>query len=180
MPTKTQRLFLDRPRSEDADGLHQICSDPRVWSHFPSLRHGDIEQTQVMVSRFISAWDRAELGPWVVKNPSDQSIIGYGGCSIKDDIFWNLGYRFAFDAQGQGFATELSREAVRQAKLSRPELPLVAYVLEHNVASARVAEKVGLALLHRGIDAGNPDSKAIRLVYADRALTEELLAHIML
>ena len=105
MPTKTQRLFLDRPRSEDADGLHQICSDPRVWSHFPSLRHGDIEQTQVMVSRFISAWHRAELGPWVVKNPSDQSIIGYGGCSIKDDIFWNLGYRFAFDAQGQGFAT---------------------------------------------------------------------------
>ncbi|ALO66827.1 hypothetical protein AS189_10355 [Arthrobacter alpinus] len=75
-----------------------------------------MEQTQVIVSQFIAVWDRDdvwdrdELGPWVVKNPSDQSIIGYGGSSAKQDIFWNLGYRFVFDAQGQGqgFATELA------------------------------------------------------------------------
>ncbi len=179
MLTETKRLFLDRPRNEDSNGLHQICSDPRVWSHFPSLRHAEVEQTRVMLSRFIAAWGRDGLGPWVVKNPGDHSIIGYGGCSIKENTFWNLGYRFAAEAQGQGFATELSIAAMKQAKLSRPELPLVAYLLEHNVASARVAEKVGLTLVHRGSDAGNPDPNAIRLVYADRALTLEELAVIM-
>ena len=180
MLTETKRLFLDRPRTEDADGLHQICSDPRVWRHFPSLRHADLEQTQMMLDQFIAVWDRDGLGPWVVKNPSDQRIIGYGGCSAKQDMFWNLGYRFAFDTQGQGFATELAREAIMAAKLRRAELPIVAYLLEHNAASARVAEKVGLTLSHRGIDAGNPDPAAIRLVYADRELTVEELAHIML
>lgn len=178
MISETKRLFLDRPTIEDAAGLHLICSDPRVWTHFPSLRHTEIEQTHVMLDRWIAAWDRDGLGTWVVRNPASQTIIGYGGCSIKQDTFWNLGYRFAFDAQGQGFATELSLEAVRQAKTSRPGLPIVAYLLEHNVASARVAEKVGLSLVHRGIDAGNPDPNAIRLVYADRQPSAEELSEI--
>lgn len=179
MITETKRLLMDRPTTEDAAGLHLICSDPRVWTHFPSLRHIEIEQTRVMLDRWIAAWDRDGLGTWVVRNPASQTIIGYGGCSTKQDACWNLGYRFAFDAQGQGFATELSLEAVRQAKVNRPGLPIVAYLLEHNVASARVAEKVGLSLVHQGSDAGNPDPNAIRLVYADRPLCADELSEIM-
>lgn len=179
MITETKRLLLDRPTLEDAAGLHLICSDPRVWTHFPSLRHAEIEQTRVMLDRWIASWDRDELGTWVVRQPGSQVIIGYGGCSVKQDSFWNLGYRFAYSAQGQGFATELSFEAVRQAKMSRPGLPIVAYLLEHNLASARVAEKVGLSLVHRGIDAGNPDPNAIRLAYADRQLTTEESSKVM-
>jgi hypothetical protein len=38
-------------------------------------------------------------------------------------------------------------------------------------ARARVAEKPGLALQHRGPDSGNPDPHAVRLVDADRPLT---------
>ncbi|ALV47886.1 GCN5 family acetyltransferase (plasmid) [Arthrobacter alpinus] len=179
MITETKRLLLDRPTSKDVADLHLICSDPRVWAHFPSLRHTDIEQTRVMLDRWILSWDRDGLGTWMVRQPGSQTILGYGGCSIKQDIFWNLGYRFAYDSQGQGFATELSLEAVRQAKASRPDLPIVAYLLEHNLVSARVAEKVGLALVHQGIDAGNPDPTAIRLVYADRQLGAEELSEVM-
>lgn len=132
-----------------------------------------------MLDRWIAAWDRDGLGTWVVRNPVSQTIIGYGGCSTKQDTFWNLGYRLAFDAQGQGFATELSLEAVKQANTSRPGLPVVAYLLEHNLASARVAEKVGLSLVHRGIDAGNPDPNAIRLAYSDRQLSAEETSKVM-
>lgn len=175
----TKRLFLDRPTTEDAAGLHVICSDPRVWTHFPSLRHSEIEQTRQMLDRWIASWERDELGTWILRIPGSQTIVGYGGCSIKQGAFWNLGYRFAFDAQGQGYATELSFEAVRQAKMTLPGLHIVAYLLEHNIASARVAEKVGLSLAHRGIDAGNPDPNAIRLVYADRRLSPEELSETM-
>ncbi|MHA7306011.1 GNAT family N-acetyltransferase [Arthrobacter sp. TMN-49] len=179
MITETNRLLLDRPTGEDAAGLYAICSDPRVWTHFPSLRHTAIEQTRAMLDGWISSWDQDGMGPWVVRDPSTQTIIGYGGCSISRGSFWNLGYRFAFDAQGQGFATELSREALSQAKRNRPSLPIVAYLLEHNTASARVAEKVGLTLVHSGPDAGNPDRQAIRRVYADRALTQGELVAVM-
>ncbi|MBY4236732.1 hypothetical protein HQO43_07155 [Rhodococcus fascians] len=47
----------------------------------------------------------------------------------------------------------------------------MAYLLEHNLSSARVAERAGLKLVSRGPDIGNPDPEAIRLVYADRPLT---------
>ena len=53
---------------------------------------------------------------------------------------------------------------------------MVAYLLEHNTASAAVARRVGLELRHRAPDAGNPDPAAIRLVLADRPLDEEQLA----
>ncbi len=95
------------------------------------------------------------------------------------DTFWNLGYRFAADQHGHGYATELASEAIRQAALLRPDLPVTAYLLEHNAASAQVAHKLGLALVHRGPDVGNPDSSAVRLIYADRSLTDKQVAAIL-
>ncbi len=68
---------------------------------------------------------------------------------------------------------------MNHAQRSRPEIPVVAYLLEHNTASARVAEKIGLTLAHRGIDTGNPDPDAIRLVYADRKLSCDELSLII-
>lgn len=179
MITETQRLLVDRPTKEDLAELHLISSDPRVWAHFPSLRHTDSRQTRAMLERWITAWKRDGLGPWIVRSAADQTMAGYGGCSVVRESFWNLGYRFASEAQGQGFATEVSLEALKQANSNRPDLPVVASLLEHNKASARVAQKVGLVLQHRGLDAGNPDQTAIRLIYADRELTAECLSAIV-
>jgi RimJ/RimL family protein N-acetyltransferase len=53
---------------------------------------------------------------------------------------------------------------------------VIAYLVEHNRGSARVAEKLGLELVHRAPDVGNPDPAVMRLVYADRPLTSEQLA----
>lgn len=179
MITETKRLLLARPTSEDLTGLHAISSDPRVWAHFPSLRHTDWRQTETMLEQWINAWTRDGLGTWIVRSPGDRTIAGYGGCSIVRESFWNLGYRFAFEAQGQGYATEVSFEALRQANSNRPDLAVVASLLEHNAASARVAQKVGLVLQHRGPDVGNPDPKAMRLIYADRQLNADHLSAIV-
>ncbi len=92
---------------------------------------------------------------------------------------WNLGYRIAADEQGLGYATEVSRAAIARARSVRPNMPIVAYLLEHNTASAHVAEKIGLSLIHRAPDAGNPDPDAVRLVYADRPLTAAELSTVL-
>ena len=174
--TTTTRLSLDRPQPSDLDELFAIYSDPQVWRHFPSLRHTEPERTAAMPHRWIDEWERDGLGMWMVRLPGDPALLGHGGCTIRQDSFWNLGYRFAPAAQGHGYATEVATEAVSAAQLHRPELPVVAYLLENNAASANVAVKVGLALQHRAPDAGNPDPQAIRLVYADRQLTADQLS----
>lgn len=58
----------------------------------------------------------------------------------------------------------MGRTAIDAAHEVAPERPVLAYILEHNHASRRTAEKLGLRLVWRGPDAGSPDPEAVRLV----------------
>lgn len=173
---RTERLDLRPPEIADVPELFAILGDPRVWAHFPSLRHRSETETATSVQRWIDGWATSGLDTWVVRLRDDAAVIGYGGCSVLGGRVWNLGYRFAAEAQGHGFATEVAEAAIAQALALRPELPVIAYLLEHNTASANVARKVGLELVHRAPDRGNPDPSAVRLVFASRHLTPEELA----
>ena len=43
--TFTEHLRLSRPVASDLDAVFAIQNDPRVWTHYPSLRHTDPAQT---------------------------------------------------------------------------------------------------------------------------------------
>lgn len=166
---------LDPPMAADVEAMHAIYHDPRVWTHLPSGRHTELDTTASMVTSWIEAWERDGLAAWIVRDARSGDVQGHVGCSLKRGAFWNLGYRLAVEAQGRGIARRVSAVAVRRAQLVDPDLPVVASLLEHNRASARVAESCGLTLRYRAPDAGNPDPDAIRLVYADRVLSDAQL-----
>lgn len=159
------------PVEQDVADLFSIYSDPRVWRHYPSLRHTDPDTTARAIARWAAGWAAHGLDTWVVREAGSGQVVGYGGCSLADG-YWNLGYRFAPEVQGRGYATEVGISGIERARAMRPDLPVVAYLLENNPGSARVAQRCGLTLQHRGPDAGNPDPDAVRLVYADRGLTD--------
>lgn len=163
-------LRLDIPTLADVDEVHAIFSDPRLWTHLPSGRHTDRSMTVAMVRRWMDGWERDGLSTWVVRDSETGAVLGGVGCAVRDGAFWNVGYRLAAAAQGRGIATRVSAHAIARARELRPDLPIVANLLEHNAASAHVAEKLGLTLQQRAPDAGNPDPEAIRVVYSDRAL----------
>ncbi|GED06752.1 hypothetical protein AUR04nite_22840 [Glutamicibacter uratoxydans] len=166
------------PSSADLEELFALCSDERLWAHRPSSRHQSPEQTKTMMDAWCNSWDECGLGTWVIRAREGEKLIGYGGCSLIGGSYWNLGYRFAVASQGQGFATEIARAAVERAREKLPAVPVAASILEHNPASSAVAQKLGFTLAYRGLDEGNPDPKAIRLIYADRALSFEQIAQI--
>ena len=176
----TSRTTLHRPTPDDVPAMFEICSDPRVWTHYPSLRHTAPERTALSLRRWISGWETHGLGTWVVRSREDATVLGYCGCSMlgagmEHGAVWNLGYRFAVAAQGRGLATEVSRRAIERARAAAGERPIIAYLVEHNTASAAVATKLGLTLVDRAPDTGNPDPGAVRLVYADRQLSVDEL-----
>ncbi len=165
----TDRLVLDHVHESDVDQWHRIHADPRVWTHFPSGRHTSPETTAQFVETSIVDWRVAGLGYWSIREETGGPIIGCGGCRMVSDLDrWNLYYRFAPECQGQGYASELARIAIAAANDVDQARPVVAYMLEHNTASWRVAERIGLTRIWTGPDDGNPDPDAVRFVYADR------------
>lgn len=171
---RTERLALRTVGASDTDLIYSLTSDPRVWTHFPSGVHTSREQTAAWVARQATAWEHEGLGYWAARM-HDGSFVGIGGCSVKGEAAWNIYYRLMPEAQGKGLASELVRAAMRAARTVRPELPIAALLLEHNLASKAVADRAGLDLIWRGPDVGNPNPDAIRLVYADRKLTPDVL-----
>lgn len=172
----TARLDLAEVTEADLDDLHALSADPRVWEHFPSGRHRDRDATARQLVTFRTSWDELGLGYWTARLRQTGEFVGVGGCALRRGAAWNVYYRIRPEAQGHGYASELVGAAQTVARDVRPDLPIVAFLLEHNVASRRTAERAGLQLAWRGPDVGSPDPDAVRLVYADRPLTEKQTA----
>lgn len=167
----TQRLTASIPTVNDLDSLFEICSDARLWHHRPSSRHTSMSQTDAMLQRWIDSWGTHQLGTWIIRTHDSPQVIGYGGCTVVAENYWNLGYRFKAETHGQGYATEIAQAALAEARKVKPDIPVIASILEHNSASGAVAQKIGMELAYRGLDQGNPDPSAVRLIYADRVLS---------
>jgi RimJ/RimL family protein N-acetyltransferase len=175
----TSRLRLDAVVPADLDDLHALMADPGTWAHLPSGRYTSPEQTMAGIEHSVGHWARGGLGYWLARLRSDRSVVGTGGCAVRTGTtWWNLYYRFTPSAWGRGFAAELVTAALDCAHAVAPDRPVVACLLEHNVESRGRAERSGLSLVWRGPDAGNPDPAAVRLVYADRPLDDELLGRV--
>ena len=184
----TPRLRLDAVTADDVDALHVVHADPRTWEHLPSGRHTERSATELLVLRFVGDWSVHGLGYWAVRDLAhpacaDAPVLGVGGCAPRrsDDgraLAWNVYYRLAPQAWGSGYAREITAAGRAAAAEVDPGLPVVAYLLEHNHASRRTAERAGLQQVWRGPDAGNPDPAAVRLVYADRDVEPGVLAEL--
>lgn len=168
--------MLTAPVPADLPELHALHADPRVYRHWPHGRHTSPEQTEQMVAGYTGSWTRYGLGAWVVRAADDGRLVGMGGCSVRGGVAWNLYYRLDPAEWGRGYAQEVVTAARAAAHDQRPDLAVLAYLLEVNEGSRRTAERAGLTRVWRGPDAGNPDPGAVRLVYADRAVGAEVLA----
>lgn len=169
----TDRLILNRPTAADAEELFALNSDARVWAHLPQGRHTALSQTAEVIDAASAGWAANGLDYWCIRLASDgpeSPVVGIGGCSVRHDAAWNLYYRLSPEVHGHGYAQELIAAAISAAADTRPELPVIAYLLEHNTGSRRAAERAGFELAWSGPDAGNPDPSARRLIYANQAL----------
>jgi RimJ/RimL family protein N-acetyltransferase len=140
----TARLYLRRLVLEDVPAVTSIESDPRTNQHRPGGAPSP-EESAKTVREFVRGWDENGVGYWAVE--FDSEVIGLVG--VRPFFYlgrecWNLYYRLSPDAWGKGFAAASASEAVSVATTLQPEWPVVARTRPTNVASSRVAEKVGL------------------------------------
>ena len=124
------RIFCDAEVMRFSDGIQT-----KEWVH--AWLHKCLEGYQI--------WG---FGPYAVVEQNSQNIIGYCGLFFCPDIDGQseveIGYRLARSAWGRGYATEAAK-AVRDFALTTLGIQrLIAMIDPSNIASIRVAEKIGM------------------------------------
>ena len=143
----TERLALRHFHILDAGPMYRVFGDPQV------MRFGDGVQTKEWVDawlrtcfeRYYQTWG---FGPYAVVERQRQAVIGYCGLFFFPDINGQpeveIGYRLERSAWGRGYATEAAR-AVRDFAFGDLGMQrLIAIIDPSNIASIRVAEKIGM------------------------------------
>jgi len=183
---RTERLLLRPLTLDHVDDYYRVYGDPRTWEHQPRRRHTTRGESARAIERSMESHHAYGFGHCavVLREPvaglAAGSFLGSAGAAMLRFDAWNLGYRFAPEAWGHGFATEASAVALAAARSIRPDTPVTARVLASNRASVRVLERLGLELVWSGVSSdlpAGPDNTTHleRHVYADRALDDETL-----
>lgn len=170
-------LTFEPLTESDLLDFHALHADPHVWEHFPSGRHANMEKSRAALADQVVDWESAGLGYWAVRDEY-RRLLAVGGARLAHDgAVWNLYWRVARDSWGRGIATSIAARAASETARIDSGIPVVAVLLEHNAASLHTARKF-LSVVWRGPDAGNPDPDAVRLILADRPLTDSLIERI--
>ena len=155
MRLETERLVLRRPRPEDAAAFFPHWQDADAVQFVGGVKTQ--EQIDEMVERLLRHWDWYELGEFTVERREDGAVLGRVGLQLWDPRDWTngkrkrlegdveteLGWKLGRDYWGSGYATEAAA-ACRDWVLGGLGLTrLISLIALENVASVRVAEKIG-------------------------------------
>ena len=143
---ETKRLVLRPMQATDLEPLLLIFTDPKVmaaFDHPPFTR----EQMQRWLQRNLDHQYQFGYGLFSVILKETGELIGDCGLEyMEDQGAAELGYDFRSDVWNQGYATEAAC-AVRDYAFEVLKLPrLISLIRVGNLASKRVAEKVGMTL----------------------------------
>lgn len=143
---RTARLRLRLWRADDLDDLERINSDPRFTRFLnPGGAVYSPDWTADKLARMREDWERDGWGSWAIEDRETGRFVGRVGFQVHR--FWpadvELGWGIDPELWGRGLATEAAREAARHG-FEVLGFPRVVSILHpENVASIRVAEKLG-------------------------------------
>ena len=144
---ETERLILRRFTPEDAADTYRIYTDPDNM-RFMGRRPDSVEFERYHLRRHIANYyERHDFGLWAVVLKENGRLIGRCGLiyqQIEGTQEVEVSYLIDKHYWGQGLATEAAREVLKLG-FEKYKLPrLVAVINPENIASVRVAEKVGM------------------------------------
>jgi RimJ/RimL family protein N-acetyltransferase len=163
VPTlETPRLILRDLREGDLAAQAATLADPEVVRHLGAAPLSR-EETWRRLLTGSGLWPVFGYGYWAVERKQDGACIGQAGfADMKRDMqpsiegLPEMGWIFAPDAQGQGYAFEAVAAGLEWAdrELKAPEI--VAIIAPENAPSIRLAEKAGFAQREQAIYKDEP------------------------
>jgi [ribosomal protein S5]-alanine N-acetyltransferase len=153
---RSERLLLRPPHERDLDDLRNLYGDAEVMRHIGDGEPWSSERTAAVLERRMRQWREDRFGMFVVE-PLDGGFLGEVGLLPWDAASWTpgvraeigpsaeieIGWALAPAHWGRGYAAEAASSvrdwALEELALSR----LISLIQPANIASIRVAEKIG-------------------------------------
>ncbi len=162
---RTSRLLLRGWRPGDRPPFADLNGDPRVTEFLGGMR--DRAASDELLDRVEEHWDLHGFGLWAVERLADGAFLGFTGLSTPsfDAAFTpavEVGWRFAYHAWGQGYATEAATAALAFGFERLGLQEIVSFTTVANVRSRRVMERLGMRhdpaddFDHPRLDEGHP------------------------
>lgn len=143
----TERLRLRKMSMDDTENLLTIFSDPEAMRFYPGTR--DVAETQSWIQWILDNYAKYGHGLWIAEFKETGEFAGQCGLivqNIEGTLEVEIGYSFRRALWGQGLATEAA-QACRDYGFQHQGLSrLISLIAPGNLASRRVAEKVGMTL----------------------------------
>jgi RimJ/RimL family protein N-acetyltransferase len=146
---ETPRLILRHLVLDDLDELFALYSDPEIRRYFPEGVLS-LEETREELEWFLNGHpEHPELGLWGTVHKDTGKFIGRCGLlpwEIDGILEVEIAYLINKDFWHQGLATEAAKGIMKYGfeKLNLPRL--ICLIDPENVASQRVAQKIGMVL----------------------------------
>lgn len=161
---ETERLILRHLLPEDFEELFALYSDPEIRRYFPD---GTLnrQETKEELEWFLHGHPNyPELGLWATIHKQTNCFIGRCGLlpwTIDGQFEVEVAYLIDKRYWGQGLGTEAAQAVLAYGfqTLGRPRL--VCFIDPQNIASIRVAEKIGMTF-----EKTSQDPDGIFLVYS--------------
>ena len=140
---ETERLILRMWRNADFEEYAELCADPEVMRFLGGKVFDRTEAWRQMAS-MIGHWYLRGYGIWAVEEKDSGRLAGRIGCINPEgwpgfEVGWTLKREF----WGKGYATEAARRSLEYAFNDLDKSHVISLIQAENVASIRVAERLG-------------------------------------
>lgn len=153
---ETPRLILRRQMLSDLDDLWALYCDPEITKHIPDAPRTREEAREELEWHMNGHPRNPELGLWASIHKESGKFIGRCGLlpgSIEGQPEVEVAYTIAREYWGQGLATEAARAILQYGFEKLNLVRLISLIEPENIASQRVAEKIGMVFEKR-VDEG--------------------------
>jgi RimJ/RimL family protein N-acetyltransferase len=159
---ETERLRLRAVRHSDLQVWAAVCADPEVVRYLGGQSFPR-EDTWRRLLASNGLWAMLGYGYWAVERKGDDRMVAQVGfADFKRDMtpsiegLPEMGWVFARDTHGQGYASEAVAAALAWADQALKGSEITAIIDTDNAASIRVAEKAGFSAREEAVYKGEP------------------------
>jgi len=152
---ETKRLLLRRQNIKDLDDLWALYRNPEITKYIPDAPRSREEAKEELEWHMNGHPRFPELGLWATIHKETGKFIGRCGLlpwTIDGQSEVEVAYTIAQEYWGQGLATEAAQAILNYGfelwNLSR----LISLIDAENIASQKVAQKIGMAFEKEGRD----------------------------